>query len=51
MIERICYSLLKKMLLYLAKTVSYKSLVSRESNLDFKSNGMLQSMRRAKNGE
>ena len=51
MIRRICYSLLKKILLYLAKTVSYLSLVRGENNLSSKSNGWLRSMRRAKNGE
>ena len=51
MIRRICYSLLKKILLYLAKTVSYLSLVRGENNLKSRSNGWLRSMRRGKNGE
>ena len=50
MIRRICYSLLKKILL-LAKTISYLSLVRGENNLSSKSNGWLRSMRRAKNGD
>ena len=51
MIRRICYLLLKKILLYLAKTVSYLSLVRGENNLKSRSNGWLRSMRRGKNGE
>ena len=51
MIRRICYSLLKKILLYLAKTVTYVSLVHGENHLSSKSNGWLRSMRRAKNGD
>ena len=49
--RRICYSLLEKITLYLAKTVSYLSFVHGENHLSSKSNGWLRSMRREKIGE